>query len=219
MFQINNKKLTIRSNGFGLCVPMSDEMLPHVIKSRPTPMSPVRTKPGNPLNLELAQCIFEEGLVGERVLALAISNCEQRYFTDRLQRKNCKFPIRLRENVHSCIFDGEIVQVDALTNAIVSNSKGANVVTRYRIFDIQMFNGCNVMHRDLISRKRLLNYAVRRSATVDIVPFENCKDMDVVMRALKSSAHGYLIVKNIVDVYTPNKRSWHKISEKKVNDI
>lgn len=172
------------------------------------------------VNFEKFTCkdyIFEEKYDGERMLVAAFNNTSKICYTRTLINSNIFIHlILMKPGIENCIFDGELVYLDDYDNIIsICNTGQRNALRiQYRIFDIQTFNGMNVMHCNLDDRKEMLRLAIVETEYVKLSKYERCTSIEQIMehfhKVVARNGEG-LMLKYLFEAYESNRRVWLKV--------
>lgn len=188
------------------------------------PLLPMLAKPIEPNRIQFNEYIYEEKYDGERMLAVLYSDNEQHFYTRTLTRSNAfKYRIKLADNVHNCIVDGELIylNVDNKIIPICDTGIRSALKIQYRIFDIQWYNGKNVTSKPLLERKRLLEQTIISDPNVCLSEYANCIDLSLTMsefdRIVNSGGEG-LVLKQLDSSYISNCRQWIKLKKLHIKD-
>lgn len=184
------------------------------------PNLPMLAKPEDPANIsDFSAYIYEEKFDGERMLAIVIDSSTKRCFTRTLKISNIfKNAIKLQPGYHHCIFDGELVYLDDVKNIIPICDTGFKnaLQIQYMIFDVQMVNGENVMHKPLLERKELLTRCLVEYDLVRVSKYTRCtteqETMSIFTQVCDRGGEG-LMLKCISESYVPNRRLWFKLKK------
>lgn len=184
------------------------------------PNLPMLAKPENPNQItNINNYIYEEKYDGERMLTVVFKNNEKKCFTRTLRISNIfKHNILLNPGYYNCIFDGELVytRIDGTILPICDTGCRNPLPTKYIIFDVQMINGENILHKPLLERKKLLEQCLIETNLVQISKYTKCSTlaltMDVFNQVCAKGGEG-LMLKNINECYTPNRRQWIKLKK------
>lgn len=203
------------------CAIQSD--VTHISVCKPILAAPIKTRD---FAKKLGNCdewLVEEKYDGERLLVTVNTKDskqvkQSRFLKDISDRVAFQHQIDLKEDVHHCVFDGELVYRDTTNDAIVSMCETGNRVTNlyssYIIFDIQYYNGEDVREKPLIARKALLEMSVRESRYVQLSEWRIVYNWQNVTNQLDSvCARGGegLMLKHKTESYITNKRKWVKV--------
>ncbi|ATY70210.1 DNAlig [Tomelloso virus] len=182
------------------------------------PNLPMLASPVEPHNITaLDEYVYEEKYDGERMLAIAFDSHTIKCFTRNLKLSNIfKHPLPLKEGYTNCIFDGELIYLDDEGKILPICDTGTRSILQlqYRIFDLQMLNGENVMHLPLLKRKQLLSNCLYETEIVKLTRFTQCQNIATTMEAFDQvCADGGegLMLKHCNSNYMPDVRKWFKL--------
>lgn len=177
---------------------------------------------------KLDDWIYEEKYDGERLLVTCIDDKTMQKHQSRFLKPIITFQhtIKLNENYNNCIFDGELVFFDKITNKIVpiceTGCRMKNLYSKYIIFDIQYCNGINVRNESLMKRKELLHSAVYQTQFVTLSKWYTIQNIlnlwDHFNRVCVGGGEG-LILKAKHQEYISNKRKWLKLKPLHLNEL
>lgn len=191
-----------------------------VLNNLLTPNLPMLAHPMDPKRLtDLSEYVYEEKFDGERMIAMVFDNRTKKCFTRTLKVSNIfKNGIILADGYSNCIFDGEVVYMNDEGKIVAICDTGIRSALRmqYKIFDVQMVNGENVMHKPLIERKHLLEKCIVPSEFVTISKMYKCTTLEKLMQEFNKvcddNGEG-LMLKHSRECYSPNRRVWIKLKK------
>jgi ATP-dependent DNA ligase len=182
------------------------------------PHKPMLAKPiVDVRTIDFKECIYEEKYDGERLLVVVFDNFKKKCYTRTLKESNAfKYNITLQPGYYNCVFDGEMIYLNDVGEIVSYCDTGIrnSLKLQYRIFDVQMVNGNNVMYENLLERKRLLAKCLLENEHVKISKHFECVNEQTTMKAFRqvitSNGEG-LMVKRKDETYVVDRRCWLKM--------
>jgi ATP-dependent DNA ligase len=182
------------------------------------PQKPMLAKPVVDVKtINYEACVYEEKYDGERLLAVVVNNTKKKCYTRTLKESNAfKFNIILHKGHHNCVFDGELIYLNDNGDIVSFCDTGIrnSLKLQYRVFDVQMVDGRNVMYETLMERKRLLVECLMEDEHVKISKHYECLNEQTTMQAfnkvISNNGEG-LMVKTKDETYIVDRRCWFKL--------
>lgn len=188
-----------------------------MIPNPPMLAKPVKTF--NDCKLDFNNAIYEEKYDGSRLLAFISKLGTTIFYSRTLKQEMHDFTIILKDDVTSCILDGECVYVNENNEIVpICNTGVRNKLRKvYKIFDIQYKNDISVMNLSTIERKRLLIETIVPNVNVELSQFYECKSLQHMQykfnEFIKNPNNEGFMIKMKTDLYISNSRIWLKLKK------